>query len=179
MGKVKTKDERQKVPLLCLKQTVLLGLCQSPHQDGGEFLCPNFRGEETKAQGGWNGGFCTPMFESVCWSPGQLLLLEGSEGPGIREALRSRAYCIRSEPVRVEGPWSKSVTCSQCDGGQAKESPLRKESEDTEEGTIGHVALTCLLSIPAWSSVPITCPQSYDISYSLCPFNMGGGGCSL
>lgn len=36
-GKGEAKDERQKVPLLCLKHTVPLSPCQSPHQDGGEF----------------------------------------------------------------------------------------------------------------------------------------------
>lgn len=51
MGKLRTRDEGQKIPFLGLKQTVPLGPYQPLHLEKELSLYDSFRGEEPKAAG--------------------------------------------------------------------------------------------------------------------------------
>lgn len=91
MGRLKPTDERQKVPLLCLKQTVPLGPYQSPQQDEGEVLVLEGRKPRPRVIG--MGAFTDLGLNQFVATQASCLLLGGSEGPETyTEALRSTAY---------------------------------------------------------------------------------------
>lgn len=99
----------------------------------------------------------------------------------LRHARRCReaAYtCIRSGSSQdrgtIRGP---AVTCSQCDQGQAEESPGGRSQRKSRKGQLG----PCGLDLAAQHSCLVPgfhCTPTPNITYSFCPFNMGGGGCS-
>lgn len=100
------------------------------------------------------------MIESVCCSSGQLPDLEGSGGPETHRGTEEQGISVSEVNQQGRGTLVQiCVTRFQCDQGQAEESPWRKESEGTEEGTqpcsLDLLALHSCLVLGSYYQAPV------------------------